>query len=54
MSPLEQTALTLVCMLLAYFFGKKSGIKSGIGYIFNFMTEKEIQKIVAKMEKNKG
>lgn len=54
MSPLEQTALTLVCMLLAYFFGKKSGIKSGIGYIFNFMTEKEIQKVVTKIDKDKG
>lgn len=52
MTPLAQTGVTLVCMLLAYFFGKKSGIKSGIGYISNFMTEKEVQKIVAKMKKD--
>lgn len=54
MTPLEQTGFTLVCMLIAYFVGKKSGIKSGIGYIFNFMTDKEIQKVVTKIEEERG
>lgn len=52
MSPMAQTALTLVCMLGSYFVGKRSGIKSGIEYIFRFMTEKEIQKVAMKIEKD--
>jgi hypothetical protein len=54
MTPIEQTGFTLVCMLIAFFIGKKSGIKSGIGYIFNFMTDKEIQKVVKKIDKHEG
>lgn len=50
MSPLAQTGLTLVCMLFSYFVGQKSGIKSGIRYVFSFMTDPEIEKIVMKIE----
>lgn len=54
MSPMAQTALTLACMLGSYFVGKRSGIKSGVEYIFRFMTEKEIEKIAKKIEKDQG
>jgi len=51
MTPLAQTALTLVCMIASYYVGKKSGLTHGIQYIFSFMTDKEIEKIVVKIEK---
>jgi hypothetical protein len=54
MTPIEQTGFTLVCMIISFFVGKKSGIKHGIGYIFNFMTDKEIQKVVTEIEKDRG
>ena len=54
MTPLEQTGFTLFCMLVAYFIGKKSGIKTGIGYIFNFMTESEIVKVMTKIDKEEN
>jgi len=54
MTPIEQTIFTLACMIISFFVGKKSGIKYGIGYIFNFMTENEIQKVVAEIEKERG
>jgi hypothetical protein len=52
MSPMAQAALTLACMLGSFFVGKRSGIKSGVQYIFSFMTEKEIEKIGIKIEKD--
>ena len=51
MTPLAQTALTLFCMIASYYVGKKSGLTHGIQYIFSFMTDKEIEKIVVKIEK---
>lgn len=54
MTPLEQTGLTLACMFAAYMVGKKSGIKIGISYIFRFMNDKEIIKVMTKMEKEEG
>lgn len=52
MTPIEQTALTLACMIGSYIVGKKSGLKRGIEYIFSFMTDKEIEKVVIKIEKD--
>lgn len=52
MTPIEQTALTLVCMIASYVFGKKSGLRKGIEYIFSFMTDKEIENVVVKIEKD--
>jgi len=54
MTPIEQTVFTLVCMVISFFVGKKVGIKYGIGYIFNFMTDNEIQKVVTEIEKERG
>ena len=54
MTPIEQTAFTLACIVISFFVGKKAGIKYGIGYIFNFMTENEIQKVVTEIEKERG
>ena len=51
MSPLAQTALTLACMVASFYVGKKSGLTHGIRYIFSFMTDKEIEKVVMKIEK---
>ena len=52
MSPLAQTALTLACMIASYYVGKKSGLTHGIQYIFSFMTDREIEKVVMKIEKD--
>lgn len=52
MSPMAQTVLTLVCMFVAFIVGKRSGIKSGVEYIFRFMTDKEIEKVAKKIEKD--
>jgi len=50
MTPIEQTALTLACMIGSHFVGRRNGAKSSIQYIFSFMTDPEIEKIVMKIE----